>query len=320
MKPLIRGGYEKRTAECAEHQRFDYWRDLVCDEFVQLECEPLRSSVFDGSIRGGVGVSNVQFSEVISDPQLVTRSKRQIAKSAEADFLISFQLKEQGVVRQAGREAILKPGSFALYDSTEPYTLEFKEPFHQLVVQMPKEVLSRHLLHPEKFTAIPISGDSGLGSVLTNFVFSLVHEIQHLDQAPEHLSENLVNMIAMAFSSSLMLDHSASQCAANAALKQRVKHYIDNNLHDPKLTNKSIAHAQGISVRYLSKLFQDDEESIHNLIMHKRLSQAHQLLCNPQYNGHSVERIAYSLGFISPSHFSRAFKKHYKISPSELRG
>ena len=319
MANLIFGGYQKKTAELQENQRLDYWRDIICDEFVNLDCEKVKAGDFIGELRGGVGVADLRFAEVISDPQLVRRSKRQIAKSTEADFLISFQLKQQGLVRQSGREALLTPGSFALYDSTQPYSLTFKDRFHQLVLQMPKETLSRHLMNPEQYTAIPISGRSGLGAALCNFVFSLAGELHNVRQAPVGLSENLVDIIAMTLSSSVMLEQVEGHSIVREFLKRRIRQYIDNNLSNPELSNTHIAQAQRISIRYLHKLFQDEKKTVHELLLSKRLEKAHQLLSDPTYAAHSVERIAYSTGFASAAHFSRAFKKHYGVCPSEVR-
>ena len=319
MSFLVLDGYRKRTAEFSEEEQFDYWRDIICDEFVQLDCEKKGHGRFNGELRGGIGVPNLRFSEVISDPQFVKRSKRQISKSTEAEFLISFQLTRQGLVRQSGREALLNPGYFSLYDSTQPYSLTFNERFHQFVVQIPHEVLSRHLINPERYTAIPISGQSGMGAVLSNFIFSLVKELNTSEPVPDELSENLVNMIAMAFSSSVMFDQLSSQAIVRDALKQRVLRYIDNNLCDPELNNQRVAAAQGISTRYLHKLFQDEDETLHNYILHRRLEKARQLLQDHKYLDRSIERIAYTLGFASPSHFSRAFKKHFGSSPSDYR-
>ena len=206
-------------------------------------------------------MADLRFSEVISDPQVVHRSKHQIAKSTEEDFLISFQIAQQGLVRQDGREAHLRPGDFALYDSTRPYTLRFKERFHQLVVQMPRTVLARHLLEPEKYTAVSISGRSGLGAILSNFILSLASELYSVEDAPDELSENLVNMIAMAFSSSVILEQSDGPSLAREAIKRRVRQYIDNNLRNPDLSNALIAEAQRISTRYLHKLFEDEDQS-----------------------------------------------------------
>ena len=315
---LLEGRYQKETSDLKDRDRADYWRDIICDEYVKLDCGKMARD-FKGELRGGGMVGDLQFSEVVADAQFVQRSKRQIAKYAESDFLISFQLEERGLVRQNGREALLTPGSFALYDSTQPYSLTFEQRFHQLVIQMPKEVLSRHLMNPEQYTAVPISGRSGLGAVLTDFIFSLARELHNMHSAPDELSENLVDMIAIAFSSSVMLSQVGNHSIVRESLKRRIRQYIDNNLCNPELSNHHIASAQNISVRYLHKLFDDEVETVHALILNKRLERARRLLHDPAYAGHSIERIAYSTGFVSAAHFSRAFKKRYSVCPSGAR-
>lgn len=319
MTNLILSGYRKDTSELRKQDRLDYWRDIICDEFVQLDCEKVTSGDFIGELHGGVGISQLRFSEVIADPQFVVRSRRQIARSTQADFLISFQVEQRGLIRQNGREALLTPGSFAMYDSTQPYSLTFKERFHQFVLQMPKDILARHLINPEQYTAIPISGQAGLGAVLSNFIFSLAKELQNVSQASDELADNLVEMIALAFSSSLMLDQVGTQSVVRKSLRRRILHFIDTNLCNPLLSNACIAQAVGISVRYLHKLFEDEQETIHALILRRRLERARALLVDPRYAGHSIEQIAYNTGFASAPHFSRSFKKHFGISPSDAR-
>lgn len=319
MANLILSGYRKSTSELRKRDRLDYWRDIICDEFVQLDCEKVTPGNFIGELHGGVGISQLRFSEVIADPQVVVRSPRQIAKATKADFLISFQVEQRGLIRQNGREALLTPGSFAMYDSTQPYSLTFKEPFHQFVLQMPKDVLSRHLINPEQYTAVPISGRSGLGAVLSTFLFSLAKELPNVHQAPDELSDNLVEMIALAFISSLMLEQVGAESVIHKSLRTRILHYIDTNLCNPMLANAHIANAMGISLRYLHKLFEAGDETIHALILRKRLEKAHDLLRDAAYAGHSVEQIAFHTGFSSAAHFSRCFKKHFGVSPSSVR-
>jgi AraC-like DNA-binding protein len=47
-----------------------------------------------------------------------------------------------------------------------------------------------------------------------------------------------------------------------------------------------------------------------------RLEQAHHLLCNTRL---SISDIAYQTGWAHPQHFHRAFKKHYGITPGQVR-
>ncbi len=318
MQPIIATGYVKDTHALAENRRSEYWHDIICDEFVRLDCA-CNAEAFAGQLRGGVGFSDVSFAEVLADPQVVTRSKRKIASATEEFFLVSFQVESRGAVRQNGREAVLMPGMFAMYDSTQPYSLHFEERFHQLVVQMPKAVLHRHLSDAERYTAVAIDGRGGLGSVVSQFLFSVVREVQELDRHPDELSDSLVNLMAMALSSSVMLNVATESQTAADPIKRRVRSFVDNSLSDPNLSNERIAAAQGISVRYLHKLFQDEPESLHQYVLRRRLELAGRLLRDAAYADTSVERIAYSVGFASSGHFSRVFKSRFGCTPGQYR-
>jgi len=320
---IIKNGYQKSAEESQRSSNFDYWREVVSDEYVQLECHPQPGqnvADFNAKLRGGIGFSDVSFSEVVSKPQIAQRTQRQVSKASEDDFLISFQVENQCRVRQYGREALLVPGSFALYSSTTPYTLSFKEDFHQFVIQMPRDVLARHLIEPEKYAAITMNANTGLGLVLKDFIFSLAGELSTEEVNPSDvLSENLVSLIALSFSSTVVQSGLIDTGCAKEILVRRIKNFVESNIFSPGLNNKRIAESQGISVRYLNKLFQDQNESIHEMIVNKRLSTARELLSSENSARPTIESVAYRVGFSDASHFSRAFKMRYGICPSSVR-
>ncbi len=322
MTFVIGKGYQKDVGDLKGPSRWEYWCDVVNDEFVNLDCSSIdgqAESEFSGILRGGIGVGQVNFSEVIAMPQLVRRSQQRIARATKDDFLISFQLERECIVRQSGREALLKPGCFALYDSAAEYSLAFAQPFHQFVLQMPREVLSRHLMEPEKYTAIPISANEGMGLILKNFLYSLVGELGSTEEPiNEQLSDNLVNMIALTFSSSVITSKLIETDCVKEALIRRLRQFIDNNLFDPRLNNARIAESQNISLRYLYKLFSGQDESIHEMIMGKRLDAAHGILRDGHTRRPSIESLAHHVGFASAAHFSRAFKKRFGVNPSDV--
>ncbi len=321
MSLIIEGGYRRNLDSARPGEKFDYWRDVISDEYVHLDIESPKgydAMQFDGLLVGGLDLGKIRFSEVLAQPQIAVRSRQQLAQSPEEDFLISFQLEQECVVRQHGREALLTPGSFAMYESTSPYSLSFQSPFHQFVLQMPRELISRYLTEPDKYTAIALDGQSGIAAVMRNFIFSLAHELSNEESGySEELSGNLMDLIALSFSSSVLHRGAQESQCAQEALRRRIRQFIGNNIADPRLDNARIAASQKISLRYLHKLFEDEPESIHGLLLRKRLAMAHQILSSRKGNS-NVENLAFQVGFSSASHFSRVFKRHYGVSPSEV--
>ena len=113
------------TASVEPTQRIAFWTDLVCDTYVQLECDaPAGQGAIDGEIVAD-RLATLELSRVTATAQTVRRTPARISRASEDYFLVSIQTQGQGVVSQDGRDAVLAPGDFALYDSTRPYTLRF---------------------------------------------------------------------------------------------------------------------------------------------------------------------------------------------------
>src|SRR5690554_610142 len=100
------------TASVPQGQRLAYWTDMICDVYVQLDCDALRDDDFNGSIRSH-SLAHLKLSVVESGPQRVMRTPGKISRASEDYFLVSIQTRGRGVVSQDGRNALLQPGDFA---------------------------------------------------------------------------------------------------------------------------------------------------------------------------------------------------------------
>ena len=100
---------------------------------------------------------------------------------------------------------------------------------------------------------------------------------------------------------------------------QEVLRYIELHLSDPKLSTTMVADACGISTRYLSLLLKQNETSFSVYIWEQRLAIASQWLSSTSPREISIAEIAFRVGFKSPAHFSRMFKRVYKKGPREYR-
>jgi AraC-like DNA-binding protein len=72
-----------------------------------------------------------------------------------------------------------------------------------------------------------------------------------------------------------------------------------------------------MSLRVLHVLFEDTGESVAGLIRRERLARCWCDLERP--SGGAVTEIAFRWGFKDSAHFSRAFKREFGISPTEVR-
>ncbi|MFF9078567.1 helix-turn-helix domain-containing protein [Streptomyces rubiginosohelvolus] len=86
---------------------------------------------------------------------------------------------------------------------------------------------------------------------------------------------------------------------------------IVRHLCDPELSSAAIAAAHFISVRHLHVLFRADEWSVGRRIRAERLRRCPRELLEPAAARDGVAAVARRLGFVRPSHFSRAFREEY---------
>ncbi|AEW00569.1 AraC family transcriptional regulator [Niastella koreensis] len=96
-------------------------------------------------------------------------------------------------------------------------------------------------------------------------------------------------------------------------LKDLIQDHIDTNL-----SLKELSKDLSINPSYLSREFSKhfNNLSFGEYIRKQRIEKAMELMATPTY---SLTEIAYLTGFSDQSHFTRIFKKHNGISPSEYR-
>ena len=316
---LIPKGHTSSTKDVTEKERLEYWIDMICDEFVQLDCSTDQKTDFRGEIRG-CELDKIRVSEVDATRQHVTRSKKQIAKSTEREFLLSLQLEDTGIVNQDGRIAELHPGDFALYDSTRPYTLHFDRPFRQIVLQIPYASLAEQFLRPENITARRVSTRTAVGALTSQFIQSVAGRLDILSlQERGAINQHIIELIALAMGSMSSLRELDGQSVARTAMLERIKQYIEINIRHPQLTPALIAKHHHISERYQRMLFAPTGTTISRYILNKRLELCREALENRALSDYSITQLAFSYGFNDAAHFSRKFKERYGISPKEYR-
>ena len=293
------------------------FRAAVSDSFVPLQASSSGADRFRSVIRGAA-VDEVHVTDLRATPHVVERTPELIARGDRPYFKLSLMLAGTGLLVQDGREAVIAPGDLAVYDTDRPYSLVFDEDFRTMVVMFPKHLLS---LPPDlvgQLTAVRISGQDGLGSVVAPYLSQLATNLDQLaGLTGARLAHSALDLVTTVFTRELGLDEISAD--PHRALMQRIRTHIDRHLASTELSPATIAAAHYISTRHLHGLFQEQGTTVSTWIRTRRLEQCRRDLLDPMLADRPVAAIAARWGFVDAAHFSRAFKAAYGVSPSDYR-
>lgn len=293
------------------------FRAAVSESFVPLQVSSVGADRFRGVIRGA-SVDEVHVNDVRATSHVVERTPELIARGDRSYFKVSLMLAGTGLLIQDDREAVLRTGDLAVYDTDRPYSLVFDDDFRTMVVMFPKHLIS---LPPDmigQLTAVRISGQEGLGSLVVPYLTQLAGNLDQLaGTTGARLAHSALDLVTTVFTRELGLDESSAD--PHRALVQRIRAHIDRNLASTDLGPASIAAAHFISTRHLHGLFQEQGMTVSTWIRTRRLEQCRRDLLDPMLADRPVAAIAARWGFVDAAHFSRAFKAAFSVSPSEYR-
>jgi AraC-like DNA-binding protein len=309
---------EVRLAEAMPvRDRLAIYRDAVCRSLVSLSVGIPDGERFTAYVRARpLGV--LRMTEVQSKPQVVHRTPRLINADDERYLKVGMLLTGRCVVTQHGREAALGPGDLVCYDTAAPYGFLMQSPFTLAVFMMPATHVEHRLRGFDQVTATAFSGREGLGAVIAEMLRALhAGSASITGEAALHVGDAAVNLVAglVAQRSGRPLDENAGA----AALRARVRQYIEEHLVDPGLTAADIAAACGISVRYLYKLFEFEGTAVSAWIRNRRLDQVERDLADPRLAHCSIAHIGARWGFADAPAFSRTFRARRGITAREFR-
>ena len=93
--------------------------------------------------------------------------------------------------------------------------------------------------------------------------------------------------------------------------------YINENINDEKLNVENLAGELFLS---RSKLYRKIKaltgDTANEFIRKVRLEKAKQIIEGTEY---TISEICYKVGFSSPSYFTKCFKDHFGVLPTEIR-
>jgi AraC-like DNA-binding protein len=310
------------TRELAARDRFAAFNEAAAASVAPTANRSEHEDDFHAAVRAA-DLRTAQLSTLVIPSVQARRTPALIRRSDPEMYHVALVTGGRHCLEQAGRQVSTGKGDLLLYDTSQPYIIHThadSEPAACIIVQVPKTALGLRARQIDPILAAPLSAAAGMGGLLAQFVTGLVTTADALRPSDAlNLGTVLTDLVAALAMHELDLGPAALAPPSRQALLLRILADIQAHLSDPELTPSAIAAAHQISVRYLHKLFEDQETTVSAWIREQRLSQARRDLADPALRDQPVHAIAARWGFEDASQFSRAFRAAYGYPPSECR-
>jgi AraC-like DNA-binding protein len=307
------------TAVVAPEERFELWAEVSAQVFEPLAVRS-PSHPFGGRLEhhvlGPLGVFHMSAAASSADrtPALIRAGDPELVQ-------LMLQVRGHVEISQGGRSSLVGPGGLISWHSSTPYCIDGRTPFESVMIYLPASLLRPHTDLVCSRTALPIDGESGVGAIVRQYVGGLLAGLRSgavPRDSTSHLGEGLLDLVRA------LLSHRDDDAAvaperSSDVLRAQINEYIDAHLADADLAPAAIAREHFISRSYLYRLFEDEGESVWETIRSRRLERARRDLVDQALAGEAIFEIASRWGFVSKSHFSRAFRAAYGQSPSDVR-
>lgn len=302
------------TDSVAPRDRAPQWCEWISRHFHGLQSDLYGDSDFDGQIAAS-SAGDVILTRLEANRHRVLRTPAM--RCGDVGYLkIVAPWQGSAAVQQKGREACARDGAWVIYDTTGAYEVANPERVDHLIVMVPKEGLAER---GQRFDGVMARrlGASGISRVALETMRNTYLELPHMSAAAAQGAGELIKQLVHL--SLMELAGQETAVSQREALRDRIRGYVHQHLRDPALSVDAIARALHCSRRHLYNAFAGEGESIAAYIQRLRLQACIRDLQQASPHARPITDIAMSWGFGNPSHFSRVFRDHTGMSPSEFR-
>lgn len=264
-------------------------------------------------------INNMVYIESLTEAHAFGRSIARISKDNLSFFC--FYLIMEGNIGTV--EGLFKQDPYGFANGRSLLALDMGQTFRSYrpacrmqAFFVPRTMVEAEFPDVESLHGRIVRDSTPLTHLIFNHLDSLIKEIKGMSLTEaEQAIAICIQLIIASFGKTTKLAGNA-RAAVRAVMFSQAKRYINTHLDDETLSAETLLNTLNLPRATLYRLF-EHEGGVEAYIRNRRLrAAAFDLVKHPQL---SITEVAYSLGFKNLPDFTRAFKRTYDLSPSDLR-
>ncbi len=187
-------------------------------------------------------------------------------------------------------------------------------------LKIPRHKIAKLFSRPMRLAGAKLDKDIAARRLLLGYIreaFNL--DAQASARAAQLYERHIVDLIALALDAGGERRVTAEDHGVRAARLSAILKEIECSSGDPVLSAVVIAQRLGVTPRYVHSLLEQTGRSFTHHVLEHRLERATALLRDPGRQSCRIADIAGEVGFNDLSHFNRAFRRRYGVTPSHIR-
>lgn len=303
------------TDKSQDEKRLAMWREVHGHGTSQANLEPIP----DELSRADVTLRLLPNVAIASGSRSAAqyRATRELLKDERNIIAVSILQSGEASVTPFGQELIGGGASVPAEANPSVSTLSTDGSFITLALSRP--AIAELAPDFEAAFSRPIPADDPALRLLIKYLDAVLaaDELNHPEVA-RSASAHILDLVALALGARTDQAEAALGGAKAARLKA-LKADVMSMLGNSELSSELIASRHGISSRYVRKLFEQAGTSFTSFVLGERLARVRRMLRESRHAHLTIAQLAHACGFNDISYFNRAFRRHFGVTPTEVR-
>ncbi|MDQ8021460.1 MAG: acetamidase/formamidase family protein [Moraxellaceae bacterium] len=324
------------TSAYPEELRQSAWSEVLARLLLANEPAPRGQAALSGHVSACSSAFDSVFAQLASSPQVLlplADGAHDHARSKHAGTVLVLALQAGHGTLTDTQQADASPvsihaGDIMLLDPAQAWRIELHTDFRAMLVKLESASFVLRLVRTGAQELNRISTRVGVGAVCLSLIQSVADELAYIgrDELPP-IEATLIELLVTCLSHKSQdaqeqaepEDTNPDTTSVQLAHLRRVCRTLESRLGDAELQIDEIARLEGLSTRYIQKLFKAGATSFTEYLKSRRLERCRLDLGNPALAHFSISELCYRWGFSDAANFSRAFSARFGQSPKAYR-